>query len=208
MLLVDLWSIAFWISKITKRKGLDFTQHREKLKELVWPNRVNGLVNNCNLRKGGTIKSGAVSFWKKSKRLLTPPLILENYIANFLWQIRFHICEEVWWPDSMKCMHMPSSKCVLFWFFSIQFLKKHSLNSEITILYQFHDQKAWFRAPKICNVNFLIENDPPPLWHFSKNSSDLVPPPFPYSYSCLLSTDRSHLYICFARSAFCTDNHR
>ena len=73
MLLVDLWSIAFWISKITKRKGLDFTQHREKLKELVWPNRVNGLVNNCNLRKGGTIKSGAVSFWKKSKRLLTPP---------------------------------------------------------------------------------------------------------------------------------------
>ena len=62
-----------------------------------------------------------------------PPSFSENYIANFLWQIWLHICEEVWWPDSMKCMHMPSSKCVLFWFFSIQLLKKHTLNPEFTL---------------------------------------------------------------------------
>ena len=36
--------------------------------------------------------------------------------------------------------------------------------------YQFHAQKALFKAPKICNRNF---------WHFSKNSSDLVEGSFP-----------------------------
>ena len=51
----------------------------------------------------------------------------------------------------------------------------HTLSSEITILYQFHDQKAQVKAPKICNINFWIENDSPPLWHFSKKSSDSIP---------------------------------
>ena len=52
--------------------------------------------------------------------------------------------------------------CVVFWFFSIQMLKKHKLKPEITLLYQFHAQKALFKVPKICNINFWIENDPPP----------------------------------------------
>ena len=29
--------------------------------------------------------------------------------------------------------------------------------------YQFHAQKALFKVPKICNINFWVENDPPPL---------------------------------------------
>ena len=29
-------------------------------------------------------------------------------------------------------------------------------------LYQFHDQKALFKVPQICNINFWIGNDPPP----------------------------------------------
>ena len=33
-----------------------------------------------------------------------------------------------------------------------------------------------------CNIDFWIENDPPPLWNFSENSSDLVAPPFPKEY--------------------------
>ena len=49
---------------------------------------------------------------------------------------------------------MPSSKCVLFWFFSIQLLIKHTLNPKITLLYQFHAQKALFKVPKICYINF------------------------------------------------------
>ena len=48
-------------------------------------------------------------------------------------------------------------------------VEKHTLNPEITILYQFHDQKALFKAPKICNKIFWIENDPrPPLELFQK----------------------------------------
>ena len=45
---------------------------------------------------------------KIPKGLWPPPLFSENYVANFLWQIWLHICKEVWWPDSIKCMHMIS----------------------------------------------------------------------------------------------------
>ena len=41
-------------------------------------------------------------------------------------------------------------------------VEKHTLNPEMTLLYQFHAQKALFKVPKICNINFWIENDPPP----------------------------------------------
>ena len=36
-------------------------------------------------------------------------------------------------------------------------------NYEITLLYRFHAQKALFKVPKICNIIFWIEIDPPPL---------------------------------------------
>ena len=36
------------------------------------------------------------------------------------------------------------------------------MNPEITPLYQFHAQKALFKVPKICDINFWIENDHPP----------------------------------------------
>ena len=44
-------------------------------------------------------------FRKNSKRPLTPPHFWKLY-CNFLWQIWLHICEEIWWLDSMKCMHI------------------------------------------------------------------------------------------------------
>ena len=48
-------------------------------------------------------------------------------------------------------------------------VEQHTLSSEITILYQFHDKKALFTVPKICNMNFWIENDPsPPFGTFPK----------------------------------------
>ena len=34
------------------------------------------------------------------------------------------------------------------------------------------------KKPKICNINFWIESDLPPLWQFSENSSDFVAEPF------------------------------
>ena len=46
-------------------------------------------------------------------------------------------------------------------------VEKYTLNPEITLLNQFHAQKALFKVPKICNINFGIENDlpPPTLYH-------------------------------------------
>ena len=58
-------------------------------------------------------------------------------------------------------------------------VEKHTLIPEITLLYQFHAQKALFKVPKICNINFWIENDPPTPLALFKNSSDLVARPFP-----------------------------
>ena len=34
--------------------------------------------------------------------------------------------------------------------------------SDGLVLYQFHAQKALFKVPKISNISFWIENDPPP----------------------------------------------
>ena len=53
--------------------------------------------------------------------------------------------------------------CLVLIFFNTIVEKKHTLNLEITILYQFHDQKALFKVPKICSIIFWIENDPNPL---------------------------------------------
>ena len=40
---------------------------------------------------------------------------------------------------------------------------------KITLLYQFHARKALFKVPKICNINFWLENDlPSPLALFQK----------------------------------------
>ena len=41
--------------------------------------------------------------------------------------------------------------------------------------------KEPFIMAKICNINFWIGNDPPPLRNFSENSSVLVGTSFPYS---------------------------
>ena len=50
-----------------------------------------------------------MNFWKKFQTAIDPPpSFLENYIANFLWQIWLQICKEIWWLDSVKCMHMIS----------------------------------------------------------------------------------------------------
>ena len=61
--------------------------------------------------------------------------------------------------------------CLVLIFLNKIVEKKHALNPEITIVYQFHDQKALFTVPKICNINFWIENDPSPFGSF--------PPPPP-----------------------------
>ena len=69
-----------------------------------------------------------------------------------------------WYPDpSLRLVELlkPSSKCVLFGFFSLQLLKKHTLNMKLLFCIN-HAQKALFKFPKICNINFWFENEPPP----------------------------------------------
>ena len=45
---------------------------------------------------------------------------------------------------------------------------KHTMNPKITIFYQFHDQKALFKVPKICNIIFGLKMTPPPSALFQK----------------------------------------
>ena len=47
-------------------------------------------------------------FGKKIQTAFDPPSFSENYIAFFLWQIWLHMCEEVWWPESIEIQ-----KCLL-----------------------------------------------------------------------------------------------
>ena len=79
------------------------------------------------------------------------------------------VIDAVWWPDSIgiqKCL-LQSVSC--FDFSQSNCLKKHTLNPEITLLHQFYAKKAVFKGPKICNINFWIENAPhPPLALFRK----------------------------------------
>ena len=110
------------------------------------------------------------SFGKNSKRPLTQsPSFLENYVAKFLLRIWLHICKEVWGPDSMKYMHMPSSKCVLFWFFFIQLLKKHTLNPDFTLLVSISCSKSPVSSSQNLPHKFLDWKWPhPPLALFQK----------------------------------------
>ena len=134
------------------------------------------------LGKGGATKSN--EFSEKIQTAFEPPHFgkLEcsffyngygrMYARRYEGQIVWNAC--TWFPETGTILRIlvwlqePSSKCVLLWFFSIQLLKK--TYPEPWNYLQFHDQKALFKVPKICNINF---------WHFSKISSDLVAGPFP-----------------------------
>ena len=54
-------------------------------------------------------------------------------------------------------------KVCLVLIFLNRIVEKHTLNPEITLWDQFHAHKALLKVPKICNINFWIENDPPPF---------------------------------------------
>ena len=63
----------------------------------------------CVQSKGRVQLPNRMNYWKKSERPSTPPPnSFGKLYCNFLWQIWLHICKEIWWLDSMKCMHMIS----------------------------------------------------------------------------------------------------
>ena len=73
----------------------------------------------------------------------------------------------------MKRMHMISRDVCLVLIFLNTIVEKHTVNPESTLLYQF--QKALFKVPKICNINFWIENDPPSPRKFIRFGSLTLP---------------------------------
>ena len=82
--------------------------------------------------------------------------------------------------NSKKCMQMISTERNHSDFSQHNCWKNIPWTLNLLFLYQFHAQKALFKVPKICNINFWIENAPPfPLSNFSTNSSEFVVGPFP-----------------------------
>ena len=67
------------------------------LQVIAWQGRV-AIPNQMNFRKN-------------SKGPSTPPPHLRKIILQFFYDgywILLHICKELWWPESMKCMHVIS----------------------------------------------------------------------------------------------------
>ena len=102
-------------------------------------------------------------FLEKFQMAFDPP----PHIVGKLYDT-FHLMDMVAYmqggPDSMKCI--PEMGVIQLWYDTK--VEKHTLNPEFTLLYQVHAQKPLFKAPKICNINFWIENDAPPLALFRK----------------------------------------
>ena len=89
---------TLFILKASKHRLLKYLQH-----QLFF-------MLSASYHKGSVWLPNRMNFRKKFQTAFDPPSssFLENYFANFLWQIWLHIREEVWWPDSMKCIHMIS----------------------------------------------------------------------------------------------------
>ena len=110
-----------------------------------------------------------MNFWKNSKRPLTPPhfwkimlQIFYNgygciYARRYEGQIVWNACTCL--LQSVSCFDFSQYNC---W-------KNIPWTLNLLFLYQFHAQKALFKVPKICNIIFEIENDPPsPFGTFPK----------------------------------------
>ena len=71
--------------------------------------------------------------------------------------------------DDLLNSEVPSSKCVLFWFFSIQLLKKHTLNPELTLFVSISCSKSYVKSSQNLQHKFLDWKWPPlPLVLFRK----------------------------------------
>ena len=64
----------------------------------------------------------------------------------------------------------------LLWFF----LKNIPWTLKLLLCINFMLKTPILTLPKICYINFWIENDPPALWNFSQNLSVLVALPVPW----------------------------
>ena len=68
--------------------------------------------------------------WTQWSKIIFPPCLYVGMTSKFTWGLKIHIL----FPPLLL---EPSSKCVMFWFFHYNCWKKHTLNPEINISYQF-----------------------------------------------------------------------
>ena len=108
----------------------------------------------------------------------------------------FQKIHPIWWRDpSLRLLWLleRSSKCVLFWYFSIQFVKKAYPEPWICYFVSISCSKSPALSYQNLQHKFLDWKWP---WHFSENSPDLVAGPFPYL--CLVDhlsqEDPRHLF--------------
>ena len=125
---------------------------------------VSEVLNYLTFREGWRYQIGWF-FGNIPNGLRPPPSFLENYIAIFYngygcifarryeGQIVWNAC--TWFPDIGVIQY----NC---------WKKKHTLNPEITLLYQFHAQKNLFKVPKTCDIIVWIKNDPAPFGTFPR----------------------------------------
>ena len=143
--------------------------------QIIWIHKLKTVsYSQIILREGSRCQIGWI-FGKIPNSLWPPPLIFgklywKSFITDMVAFMQGGIGQIV--PANISQYH----------FISIQWLKKHSLNPEITHLFvNFMLKKSCLKFPKSA-IYFigLKMTPPPPLWHFSKKSSDLVAGSFPY----------------------------
>ena len=97
-----------------------------------------------------------------------PPSFLENYVAIFFIMNMVAHMQGGMRPDSMKCMYMPSSKCFLFWFFSIRLLKNTYPEPCNYSFQSISSSKSPVYSSQILQSKFLDWKWPPPFATFPK----------------------------------------
>jgi len=97
----------------------------------------------------------------------SPPSILENYVAiSFIMDVVAFMQGGIGQIVSVN----------ISWYQYKTYPEPWNYSS----FYQFHAQKALFKVPKICNIDFWIKNAPPLALFLSEKSSDLVEGSSPY----------------------------
>ena len=103
-------------------------------------------ITHTRLREGsGPRLPNRMNFRKNSKRPLTSPSFSENHIANFfmIYARRY---------DGQYGFRGTFFKVCLVLIFLKTIVEKHTLNPEITILHQFHDQTRANCSRKVCEI--------------------------------------------------------
>ena len=109
--------------------------------------------------KGRVPLPNRMNFWNNSKWPLTPPphfwkIMLQIFYNGYGYIYARRYEGQIVW-NACTCL-LQSVSC--FDFSQYNCWKNIPWTLNLLFLYQFHAQKALFKVPKICNINFWIED--------------------------------------------------